>query len=462
MKNNPRIAIIGCGAGGGTAAQIARKTNRKATILLFEKDSYAQYSKCGLPYVFSGKIKQFSDLVEFSQDWFEKNNITLQLDTKVTHIDPKEKELTAQSKNTQTNHQYDSLILATGGIPTIPQIKGLYVRNQFINGVAPLRTIDDGKYIRTQLKKGAKVIVLGAGLIGLEAADTLLKRGLSVTIVEALPSLLGRSLDSDMASSLRKKIEQHATVFTNHLLTEVHHKKETLEGITLQDKESKQVKKLTADLLIIATGVRPQVELAESIGCTLGLHGGITINEKTETTVKNVYAIGDCTEYIDFVTGKSVPIGLGSIVVRQGMIAGVNAAGGNDLLPKGLLQTWTSQIFDTEIAGVGPLMFDASREVVSGKYTGSSLPHYYPGGKPITIKIKADQKNNRILSAQAVGDNAALRINTLACAILNTCTVDTFRKMETAYAPPVAPTLDPLTIAGDVTAFKLARKKRSK
>jgi NADH oxidase (H2O2-forming) len=212
--------------------------------------------------------------------------------------------------------------------------------------------------------------------------------------------------------------------------------------------------------LIIATGSKPNISLAKDAGCKIGETGGIIVNEKSETRLKNIYAVGDCTEYLDFVTKKPVPIGLGSIAVRQGIAAGINAAGGDYKLPNGVLQTRTSEFFGFEIAAVGPindLMKDMS--VVSGKFNGSSLPDYFPGGKPISLKVTVDEKTGRILSAQAVGDNAAQRINTFACAILSGIDVETFRKLETAYAPPIAPTLDTVTLVCDIVSKKLSRKR---
>ena len=175
-----------------------------------------------------------------------------------------------------------------------------------------------------------------------------------------------------------------------------------------------------------------------------------------------MYAVGDCTQYVEFVTGKSVPIGLGSIAVRQGIAAGINASGGDYELPEGVLQTATSEFFNIEIASVGP-SYQSRQDLntVFAKHNGLSKPEYFPGGKPITMKAIVEQKTGNVIAAQAVGENAAQRINTYATAILSKMHIDTFKKLETAYAPPIAPTLDVVTLVADVVSYKWLRKNKN-
>ena len=213
--------------------------------------------------------------------------------------------------------------------------------------------------------------------------------------------------------------------------------------------------------MLIATGNQPNINLAKTIGCKIGENNGIVVNKRCETSVKDVYAVGDCTEFVDFITAKPSLVGLGSIGVRQGIAAGVNAAGGNYELPKGVLNTSTSEFFGVEIASIGPVINRIENDftVVSARFNGSSLPDYYPGGKPISVKVLVDRYTGMIMGAQAVGDKAAQRINTFACAILGRFDIETLRKLETAYAPPIAPTLDAVTLVCDMVSMKLSRKK---
>jgi len=461
MTDEKKIVIIGCGAGGGTAAQFTRKTDRKATITIFEQRKYPQYSKCGLPYAISGEIPKFDDLIEFTEDWFKKERIDLFLETTVEEIDSKKQIIIAKKGNEQIRQEYDNLIIATGAKPSIPPIQNIQKNGRLLDGIYVLRTIDDGEQILSYIKKDEKATIVGAGLIGLEMADSLYKKGMDVSVVETLPKVLASTLDSDMCEPIFKKMNEKINIFTNHLAIKIEEKEGKIKKIVIKDRETNKEKQLKTDILVIAAGTKPETSLAESLGCKIGKTGGIVVNEKSETSVKNVYAIGDCTQYRDFVTKEPFLVGLGSIAVRQGIAAGINIAGGSYNLPKGFLLTRTSKFFGVEIAAVGPVK-DACQNipVVYGKFKGFSLPEYFPGGKAIAMKVGIHEETGVILSAQAVGQNAAQRINTMACAILGGMNVEDFKKLETAYAPPLAPTLDVLTLVCDVASLKRMRKKR--
>jgi NADH oxidase (H2O2-forming) len=271
---------------------------------------------------------------------------------------------------------------------------------------------------------------------------------------------LANSIDSDISKTVHEKISEHVTIYTDHVVTKVDKKNGRVNKIYFKDNQTNQVKEIETDLLVIAIGAKPNIKLAEKIGCKIGKTGSVVVNEKSETSIKDVYSAGDCTEYSDFITGKPVWVGLASIAVRQAISAGINASGGSYNYLSGVLQTRTSEFFDLEIAAVGPISKNLSDfSTVSGKFVGSSRLSYFPGGKPISIKVIVNRKNGHILGAQAVGDNAAQRINTLACAILGNIDVETFRKMETAYAPPIAPTLDAISIVCDIVSRKLKLNK---
>jgi NADH oxidase (H2O2-forming) len=454
LNKHKSIVIIGCGAGGGTAAQFARKTDRKTEITIFEKTKYPQYSKCGIPYAISGKIPKICDLIEFDENWFKKQKIDLHLNTNVEKIDFKKKIVYGKKRGQIIQKYFTKLIICTGSKPFIPQIKNINCKGVFV-----VRTIDDAKKIQNRTKKSKTATIIGAGLIGLEMADNLCKIGLKINVIEVLPNILATTLDEDIAKILSDKILSDVKIYTNTLATKVNSLNDSIKSISIKDKKTGVEKEIKTDILIVAAGTHPDVLLAEKIRCKIGKTGGIVVNEKSETNIKNVYAVGDCTEYINFVDNKPVSVGLGSIVVRQAIAAGINAAGGKYKLPKGLLLTFTSNLFDLELAGVGlkSNLLEKDTFLIS-KYTGISLPKYYPGGKPITVKVITDLKG-KILGAQAIGDKAAQRIDTFACAILAGLNVETIKKLETAYAPPVAPTLDAETLACDIASLKLLHKR---
>jgi NADH oxidase (H2O2-forming) len=456
-----QIIIIGCGAGGGTTAQFARKTDRSASITIFEKGPFTQYSKCGLPYAIAGIIPDFEALIEFSEEWFTKEHIDVHLNTTVDTINLEQRTVHATKGTDHIKKKFDSLVLATGAKPGTPPIQNILKNGTLLNGIHVLRTIDDAKHILSQITKGKKATIIGAGLIGLEMADTLYQKGMKVTVIEALPTILPNTLDDDMSDPVLQALQEKITVYTNHLAIRAEDYNGTLTSLIIMDATTGEEQIIETNLLVIATGTKPETTLAKNIGCNIGKTGGIIINEKTETSVKNVYAVGDCTEYRDFVTNDPLTIGLGSIVVRQGMTAGINAAGGSSTLLPGVLLSRTSEFFGIEIAAVGPVKQSLHRlPVVTGKYKGCSKPDYFPGGEPITIKVNVHEETGILLSAQAVGSNAAQRINTLACAILSKIPVEELRKLETTYAPPIAPTLDAITLACDVVAMRLERKRR--
>ena len=461
MTDEKNIVIIGCGASGGSASQFARKTNRKINIIIFEKDKYPQYSKCGLPYAISGEIPDFPDLIEFDEEWFEKQKIDLNLNSFVETIDKEKKIVYVKKDGQEIKKDYDKIIICTGATPFIPPIKNIKNDNKFASGVFVLRTIDDAEKIKENISKQKNVVIVGAGFIGLEMAESLYKKNMNVTIVESMQEILPAVFDLDIGSKIREKIEDKITILTNHLAEEIIVNNQKISHIQIKNKKTGSVGKIKADMLIIATGCRQNIQLAKNTGCLIGDTGGIVVNERCETSVKNIYAVGDCTEYKDYITKKPIDVGLGSIAVRQGICAGVNAAGGEYILEDGFLQTCTSKFFGIEVAAVGlNKSFLDDYDFETAKYKGSSLPEYFPGGKEINMKIIVNMKDKKFLSAQAFGDKAAQRINTIATAILSDMNIDRFLKLETAYAPPVAPTLDCETLICDIVKMKIDRKNK--
>jgi len=429
-----KVIIIGCGAAGATAAQFARKNDRDAEIKIFEKGVYPEYSKCALPFVVSGELSPES-IIEFSEDWFRKADIDLHLNTPVSAIDFENKVI----ETSDGKEEYDSLIIATGASPFSPvKTEG---KTYF------LRNMDDAIAIKKEAKNADSAIIIGAGLIGLEAAEALVKRGIDVTVVEFLPEILLTMVDDDVAKIVRGKIEEKVKFLLNNRVTEIRDKGNHME-VTASDEHGKK-SILQGDFVIIATGNRSNVQLTKRL---VG-EKGIAVDERCETSIKRVYAAGDCTQYRD-ILGNIIPVGLGSVAVRQGKVAGANAVGGDEkLMP--LVNARTTKIFGIEIAAVGPLKRSISFKPVIGKFRGKALPEYMGDmGENIFIKVYADS-NGKIIGAQAAGHEAAQRINKFALAIHYGLTLEQFLKAETAYAPAVAPVFDASTIACEIAKRKL-------
>src|SRR6056297_1705284 len=267
MAEKHDIVIVGCGAGGATAAQFAKKTDRKAQVTILESSPFPQYSKCGIPYAISGEIPKIMDLIEFSEEWFKKARIDLFLNTTVTDVDSEKKIITAKKTDGSIiKKQYSALILATGANPSLPPIKNVYKDNskKLKNNIFTVRTISDAKKISASAESSKKATVVGAGLIGLEMADTLHKKGLKVTIVEALPTILTNILDGDMSKPILKTIKDSVSVHINTLATEVNtDQNEKINAVVINKKDEDDHQEIPTDLLIIAAGIKPETSLAE-------------------------------------------------------------------------------------------------------------------------------------------------------------------------------------------------------
>ncbi len=456
-----KIVVIGAGAAGTTAALWAKKTDRKCEVVLINREPYPEYSRCGLPYTISKIIPDFSNLIEHEPAWYESFvKIDLRLETEVIDVDSKAK--TVKIKNLKNGQEetisYDKLIIATGSHPVAPPIEGIKEKK----GVYFLRTLKDAMDLEAAAQKAKNAVVIGAGLIGVEAAENLVEKGLKVAIVEFLPSLLPLMIDPDMAELVEEEMKKHGIeVYTNTAAKAVIGG-EKVEKVLIECRETKETKELPADLVLIGAGVRPYTEIAQKAGVQLGTTKYIKVNEKCETNIPDIYSAGDCTEYPDFVTGEPTPQGMGTIAVRMGKVCGINAAGGEAKMPKGVLLTRITKIFDLQVAAVGPTLAQLERagiKPVIGKITGSSKPGYFPGGKLIRIKIFSDEKG-RILGAQIVGyEDVHQKINVIAAAMQSGMTVYDLEWLETCYAPASCPTWDVLTLVAEPVIKKIEKKR---
>ena len=444
-----RIVIIGAHAAGVEAASAAKKTDRNAAITLVTREKYAGYSRCGLPFVIGGQIPTFKDLIVFPRAYFQMTKVDLKTETEVKVLDTKNKAVDIQSKTGTTETlPFDSLILATGAFPFIPPIPGIEKK-----GIRPLRTLEDGEKIDQAVKSGAKTaVVLGAGLIGLETAIALRERGLKVTVVELLPDVLPNMFDADMAKIIQEMLEQKGiVVLTGKSIREILGK-EKVTSIIADGEEFK------GDMFMSAFGVRPNTQLAVDAGIQLGITKAIKTNARMETNVENIYAAGDCAETTNIITQQPTLPGLGTVAVRQGRTAGINAANGYSIFT-GALGSAVSKLFETE-CGVTGLTEAAARsarlETVTGTISSKTRAEYYPRARPIRVKLVFERESQRIIGAQIIGgEEVTQRINAMSLAIQRQMCARDLSKADTAYAPPVCETWEPFVLAAEMAIMKL-------
>jgi NADH oxidase (H2O2-forming) len=444
-----RIVIIGAHAAGVDAASAARKTDRTADITLITEEKHCGYSRCGLPFVIGGQIPSFNSLVVFPPAYFQMMKLNLKTETKATSINTTSKTVETTSKDGKTESiPYDSLILSTGASSFMPPIKGKEKQ-----GIHSLRTLEDGEGIDAAVKKGAKTaVVMGAGLIGLETAIALQERGLKVTVVEMLPQVLPQMLDADLAKSVQEMLEQKGINIQTGKPVEEILGTERATGVVAGGEQFK------GDIIVSAFGVRANTQLAVNAGIALGDTKAIKTNSRMETSAKDIYAVGDCAECTHIVTQKPALPQLGTVAVRHGKVAGINAAGGYALFT-GVLGSSISRLYDTDVGSTGLTEAAAQRariDVVTGTITSKTRADYYPGALPIKVKLVVEKESRRIIGTQIIGgEEVTQRINAVSFAIQKQTTALELAKADTAYAPPVCETWEPLVLAAEMVLMKL-------
>jgi len=447
-----KIVIIGGNAAGMSAASKARRNNKSAQIIVFEKSGTVSYGACGLPYFISDDIKDANQLLAVSVDEFrEQRNIDVRLFHEALSFDPRKKVvyLTDSNKNEQLQQTYDQLIICTGASSVRPAIPGIDLKQVFF-----LRSLADGKIIKSFIDKEnpKHAVVIGAGYIGLEMAEALKKRGMDVTVIEAVDQVMP-ILDPDMADLVQTMLETKQVWVLKNLM---------VAGISGDGKAQKihlsDGRELPVDLVLVSAGIHPNVEFAKSGGVQLGTSGAIKVDAHLRTNLRSVYAAGDCAESVCRVVNKTTHVPLGTTANKQGRVAGDNASG---VLSKFNGNTTTSvvKIFDSEVASTGLSSALAERFQIpysTVQIKAGSRAHYYPGSKEIHVKLIFNNQNGRLLGSQIVGgEGVAKRIDILATALYNKMTVAQVAELDLSYSPPFAPVWDAVLIAANQAVKKV-------
>lgn len=447
-----RILVIGAVAGGTGAATKARRNNEQAEIVIYEKDEYISYSGCAMPYYISGEITSDEDLAPRNPKFFKDNyNIDVKILHEVVSINPANKTITV--KNLKTNEEfidsYDKLVIATGARSAFPPIKGLDKSHVF-----GLRNMKDMYAIKEFINKNSpkKAVVIGAGFIGIEVVESFIHLGMDVTLVERLDQV-SPGLDKDMADYVQDiLVENKVKVLTSASASEITEKHVLLaDGTTLE-----------SDIVIVATGVRPNTEIAVEAGIEIGNFRAIKVNKYMQTNINDIFACGDCTEQYHQITNKAVYRPLGSTANKTARIVGDNITG-KEVEFKGVLGTSIYRVFGKAVAQTGLTEREARAEGYDIEIIHNIKPNKpsYMHGEKMIIKGIADRKTGQFLGAQIIGfEGVDKRIDVFATAITFKATVEDLFHLDLAYAPPYNTAKDPVHYTGMILDNAISKSRR--
>jgi NADPH-dependent 2,4-dienoyl-CoA reductase/sulfur reductase-like enzyme/rhodanese-related sulfurtransferase len=456
--NEPKIVIIGGVAAGPKTAARARRLAPNADITIIEKDRYISYAGCGMPFYLAGSVKEFGQLfttaygVARDEQYFQREKgVRVLTGVEAVEIDREKKEVYARNLNTgeESRIPYDKLVLATGSSPFVPPVEGID-----LEGVFRLNHPEDARSIREHLDNAGEAVVIGAGLIGLEAADALREKNIFVTVVELKDQILPGMLDGDMAKVLALRLEEQGVEFRlNQKVLRIEGNDEGSVSAVVTEQE-----RLDADMVIVAVGVRPNVELAGKAGLKIGSTGAIEVNQHLQTSDPDIYAVGDCVENLHLVSGKKVYIPLASTANRQGRVAGDNVTGRKSKF-RGVLGTSVLKVLNWHAGRTGLGQQQAEElgfKVVTAVNASHDRTHYHPSHGLVLMKMIVDGSSRKILGAQAIGPGEiAKRIDVVATAINFGATLDDLAEIDLGYSPPFSTPIDPAHHTANIVRNKL-------
>lgn len=440
-----KIVIVGGVAGGATAAARIRRLDEQAEIIVFERTGFISYANCGLPYYIGDVIQNKADLtLQTPESFWKRFRIKMKVQHEVVAIHPEQKSISVRNLVTGETfgEGYDKLLLSPGAKAVLPELPGVDSKKIFT-----LRTVEDTLAIKdfvTQHKPRSAVMV-GGGFIGVELAENLRELGLEVTIVQRPPQLLS-PFDADMAAFIHNQMRKNGIKLA--LGASVTGFQEDAEGISVLLKDGNPIH---GDMVVLAIGVTPESHLAQDAGLALGIKGSILVNDRMETSIKDIYAVGDAVQVKHAVTGADSLIPLAGPANKQGRIAADNMCGGNSRY-LGSQGSSIIKLFDMTAATTGINEKQAQKDGLSvDTVILSPMSHagYYPGGKIMTMKVVFEKESYRLLGAQIVGyDGVDKRIDVLATAIHAGMKATDLKELDLAYAPPYSSAKDPVNMAG--------------
>ena len=440
-----KVVIVGGVAGGATAAARIRRLDEQAEIIVFERSGYISYANCGLPYYIGGIIEDPEELtLQTPVSFWQRFRVDMRVRHEVTAIHPERKTVSVTNLETgeMWEESYDKLLLSPGAKPTQPRVPGIGLKKLFT-----LRTVEDTFRIKQYIEDNhpRSAVLAGGGFIGLELAENLRELGMDVTIVQR-PKQLMNPFDPDMAAFIHGEMRRHGVRLALGYTVEGFAEKDGGVDVLLQGEAP-----LHADLVVLAIGVTPDTALAKDAGLELGIKGSILVNDRMETSVPDIYAVGDAVQVKHYVTGQDALISLAGPANKQGRIAADNICG-CDSRYLGSQGSSVIKVFDMTAAATGINETNAKKAgLQADKVILSPMSHagYYPGGKVMTMKVVFEKQTYRLLGAQIVGYGGVdKRIDVLATAIQAGMKATQLKDLDLAYAPPYSSAKDPVNMAG--------------
>jgi NADH oxidase (H2O2-forming) len=453
-----KILIVGNGPAGISAVGAARLNDRSAEITVVDTKEYDTFHPCAMPFVIGKYLPSIETIIEDLN--YDRMGITLHNGAKVVDVDVKEKKAVVKhlQKDEETTVEYDKLILCTGSNVFIPPITGKELGNVF-----SLKFAEDAQAIKEAANAEGveKIAVVGGSAIGIEVASELSHLGKEVTIIEMQPQLMPFKISKKFADLVEKNLSKTGvTIKTNMMVKEIIGK-DNVEKICYGHEQFEET--IDAQLVVLATGVRPNIDLAKKMGVAISdQFKGIIVNDKMETNLEDVYAAGDCIVVNNILTKQRTAAWLAGPAVRQGRVAGLNATGGNEKYP-GSVNSFivSSRTFFVGLAGLNEdIAEEMGKDIITAKITAPIKPHYMPTSKEITLKLVAQMKDGKILGLEAIGpEKVDVNVNYIVLALHNNMTVYDLMDVDFCYAPAVSETIYPLVKTADAIIRKIERKK---
>lgn len=422
-----------------SAASQARRGRPELEIVVLEKGTYTSYAACGIPYHVSGAVESLDDLVmRTPQEFRDRMRIDVRMrhEAKAIDLDRRRVEVRDHEHDRSLEIGFDQLVVATGARPTRPPLPGID-----LDTVRGVQTLDDAAGLLEQARASScrNVVIVGAGYIGLEMAEAFLNWGAKVTVLDGADQVM-RTLDPDMAQHVADAMDRRGI--------------DLRLGVEVLGFEPNQVTTadgpIPADLVVLAIGVTPNADMAAGAGLTVGVRDAVVVDRRQRASAEGVWAAGDCATSFHLVSGRPIHVALGTVANKQGRVAGINLGGGYATFP-GVVGTAITRLCDTEVARTGLISSEA--DAAGFRYESVTIEtttraSYFPGARPMTVKMLAERETGRLLGAQIVGgEGAAKRIDTVATALHAGMTVTDVVDLDLSYAPPFSGVWDPVQVA---------------